>query len=88
MCAMTRRLLDSQVMPAYLAETSERSVRSWCLELQGSGQQIQTCSWKSIMPFRGMKELRTLAVIARKEEIRNSVVESWIDRDGKDGVAF
>lgn len=39
----TWRLLDSQVMSAYLAETSERSVRSWRLEVQGSGQQIQTC---------------------------------------------
>lgn len=32
------RLLDSQTMPAYLAEISERSMHSWRLEIQVSGQ--------------------------------------------------
>lgn len=36
--SVTWHVLDSQVMSAYLTETSERSVLSWYLEVQGSGQ--------------------------------------------------
>lgn len=67
-------------MAAYLAERTERSVCSWCLEVQDSGNQIQTCGWKSIMPFRGMKDPHTLYCSCLEEDWRkNSRIEWHMD---------
>lgn len=65
------RLLDSQTRPVYLAEISERSMRSWRIEVQGLGQPIQTLRLKinhALQKHEGTPHL--LAVCQRKKKCR------------------